>query len=252
MTGTLSHGMKDRTVLVSAFGWSVFLGTLQDCDPANAGTLLLRIRPGTPTNSRTQQQRSRIGDVQLKSNLDEPDIKVEDRGPSYTPRCLTAVTKRQEYCSTQLDDFQLSLHFEKPDDLAGRLLEIQTGYYELHECLWKTPVIGACSHASDASGLTSARLGPGAITVSGVNFHLEVKERELGKKGEIVGWKTVGKSEKVCVALVREDRWARWLAVLKGNERNASHRPILRGNQCCENCALDDAQNRPGRWIVIL
>jgi hypothetical protein len=68
----------------------------------------------------------------------------------------------------------------------------------------------------------------------------------VGKLGEL----------RICVCLVKGDRRARWL-VLCGVHESIRHkdyhrRVMLRGDDCCENCALDAAAAMEGEEAIYL
>lgn len=228
--------MLDETFLISEAGWSVFLNNIQDGDPAKGAPELLHVKRGIPTNTRTNEQKHRIGDS-LSRLYPQPATRVEDRGDSYIPRCVIGAASREEYCTSRSDAFQLSIQYklDLPSNLGQDRYEIMTGYRTLHKSLWNVRVTKACPHYR--SSLKHAKLGFGVVAAAGFSL----KDESLTSKIP----------EKICIVLVKEDQHARWLAVWDAG-RSGTRRVMLRSDDCCENCALDAVIPQSGKWVLII
>ena len=89
--------VRGNTVfLVSDFGWSVFLSTIGDDDPATIRPELIHVKPGTPANALTGERKFRLRDSQDANWDDAPYAEIVDRGTSYQPRSTLRTDSRVE------------------------------------------------------------------------------------------------------------------------------------------------------------
>lgn len=132
---------------------------------------------------------------------------VTDRGATYNPRCLSTVKKRTEYYASGKDDFQASVCFQVneclgSDDNTGREYEIFRSYRALHQGLWVTHTAPPCEDVkTDNSTTHTAKLGLDVAACTGIDW----PEEDGNGDGDV--------PERICIALVKGDRRARWLAV---------------------------------------
>ena len=95
----------------------------------------------------------------------------------------------------------------------------------------------ACEHISREGGVT--RLGMDAVAGTSFSCSLEGENED----SEI--------PERIYICLVKGDRHARWLTV-ESAAMSKQRRTMLRGNNCCDDCAVSAAAELPGKWLVII
>ncbi|RDW73729.1 hypothetical protein BP5796_07171 [Coleophoma crateriformis] len=234
-------GDDQHAFLISDFGWSVFLDCVRDTDPSDVNVNLIHIKPGVPTNHRNERK-SRIRDSEMLGG-DLIHVKLVDQeSESYTPRCERKVLRRSEFYSSRQKEFWLGIGLTMNSSSKGAN-EYLTSYRELHEALWEVETLeaGLCEHPNKY--LDTARLGIGVATFYGDSFH----------EGTWEGPKVANMAahQRICICLVRGDQRARWKAVNLFSDE-PTRQVMLRGENCCDNCALDAVVKMPGRWILIL
>lgn len=231
------HGANKHAFLVSDFGWSVSLHCVCDSDPTEVKSHLIRVRRGVPTNNRGERK-SIIRDAEGIGG-DCPRATLRDEGKkTYRPRCDLEVYNRKEYYASRTKEFWLSLRMDirRAENVRGRSFDAYTSYRELHEALWEVEIIqdNICNHL--VKSLQTARLGLEIVTFSGFSWDLDEMETF---------------PQRICVCLTKGDQRARWLAINFFHD-DPRRRVLLRAKGCCENCALDNAVERPGEWILVL
>jgi hypothetical protein len=232
--------------MVSDFGWTVYLPSFGDHDPASTISERLFVRKGVPTNPKSGERKNRVCDAISLGSKDSfmPCRQITDRGTTYTPRCLSRVIQRTEYYGSRKDSFHLDIAFKVHEQvqLEGdiRKFDLHSSYSRFHAGLWNTVFTPPCSHeiVAGRSGNSVTKLGPGVVAGTGLDW-----DDETESSAEV--------PERICVLLVRGDRRSRWLAV--ENAANSDVRStILRTTECCDDCAVEVAAKRRGKWLVIL
>ena len=237
---------SDTTVfLISDFGWSVFLSAVGDVDPSAINPELLYIKQGVPVNASTGERRYRIRDSSDGNWEDMPSPEIVDRGTTYKPRSVLRVSNRVEYYGVRRDDFQLSIKFSGSEILdkspsstspeEHRTFQMFRSYRNLHRGLWRIASAPPCEHPHDEN--MERKLDVETATVKGLEAPYQMTER-------------------VAICLVKHCSRSRWLAIANGgiNKRaNVEERStMLRGNNCCEDCAVNAAASIKGKWFVII
>ena len=166
---------------------------------------------------------------------------------SFQPRCILPVIGRSDYYSSRDGEFWHRMVFcvnpSSPTEVLLRPRQqvfLHATYRQLHRILWRSIQSDPCPHGGDLP-LASARLDGGVVTVGGFGWYEDLS-RPL-------------QAYRICVVLVKGNRWARWLAMagLFGNKESSQKRQVmLRHDECCEECAVDAAAALPGKWIVII
>ena len=227
---------QDRSFLFSDFGWSIHLNCMNignDQDPAATTPHLLYLKDGIPTMSKTGEQKPRIGDGNLPDSF-RPLVTKCDKGQRYNPRCEIGVEDCREYWISRDREFLVSVRFlisRQKDN--GRPLEVHSTYRQMHSVLWAVCVTKQACCAHSIKLLDSATLGLNNVTVKGCEW----PDEDFG--------------ERICIVLVRGDKKARWLAVQEASLVSGRD-TMLRGEDCCENCALEAVSELPGKWILII
>ena len=247
----MSDNDKDRIVLYSDFGWSVYSDALGEKDPAKVRPDLVHIKQGTPTHSRTNERKVRIVDGDGNINIYYPSPILVLRGRDYTPRAAARGLKRSEFWSSRTEEFELFivLHVSLNPEWRKHVDTDVTTFQEfitcgnMHRILCQTFLTSACDH--DQYNLPqSVKLGPDAATILGW-MHDDGQEEPC--------------TERVLIYLTRGDAKIRWLA-LKNAVRTPIERELvdcprevmLRTENCCDTCALEQATAMPQKWILIL
>jgi hypothetical protein len=235
-----------QSFMVSDFGWTVYLPSFGDHDPASTVPECLFVRKGVPTNPKTRERKYRVCDAVSMSHKDSfmPCRQITDRGSTYTPRCLSQVIQRTEYYGSRKDSFRLEIAFEVHEQIEPegdvRKFELHNSYFQFHSCLWNTVLTPPCEHevVAGKTGNSDTNLGPNICAGTGLDW-----EDEEESSPEV--------PERICVLLVRGDRRSRWLAVENAAKSDVRF-TMLRTAECCDRCAVDFAAKRPGKWLVVL
>ena len=229
----------DKTCLVSGGGWSAWISTLGDVDPAYTQAGSVRIGSGTPCRNGIWKNGIwdvREGDTILSTNPE----RAESSGEEASLRCCEKVTFDNPYCGEADDVFVVSarirLHRSFPKQTIYRI-----GYKTIQTRLWWAQTSRRCSHGSRAS--ETITLGSGCATIAGFGNCLHET------------------AERILVYLTAHSIGARWLAlslvpwtsVIEDGDGNDVRRQIfLRSNDCCFRCAIDQVAAQPGKWFIIL
>ena len=79
-----------NSFLVSDFGWTVYLPSFGDHDPANTVSERLLVKKGVPTNTKTGERKFRVrGMTNVLGSRTMPGRRVTNRGMIYVPRFLS-------------------------------------------------------------------------------------------------------------------------------------------------------------------
>lgn len=240
--------------MVSDFGWTVSLATYGDNDPATVDPGRVYIREGVPTNPRNMERRLRVRDGQDPpfelSREGVPSLDpVSDRNTAtYKPRCISPIQKRTEYLASRQNGFHLSVklagvHTEnlQEEGIQPRF-QATVRYRGLHEALWDTHLAPPCSHKHrEYTDGSEAKLSMGMATAAG----LWAWGPEYKKVGDPL-------PERLVVVLVKGDKSARWLSVMAASSRARGRHVMIRGSTSCEDCAVHEAAQMPGRWAIII
>ena len=153
--------------------------------------------------------------------------------------CSRNVIPGKSYCGERGDSFVISPRFlecppaESPETTIAR----RTGFNEMLGALWMSIRTQQCSHVSNNKNPIT--LPPGCVALSGFGDHggLDMKA-------------------KVYVCMTARNKYARWRALLAIStmaiDRSKSIPVLLRDQDCCLQCALDQALTSPGMWFLVL
>ncbi|KAI9890678.1 MAG: hypothetical protein M1814_003747 [Vezdaea aestivalis] len=242
------------TFLISKYGWSLFLSSVGNNDPAEVRPEMVHIKRGVPMVGSTQEQVRQLRDLRITTGHLAND-NIVGRGTFYTPECVSSVSCRKEFWTPRTNELLLHIQYivnpgrgfgERTVDRWRKLWERNSGYRALHERLWEALNTVQCPHYSDGTlpSVQRAVLSPDAATVT--SLFQATREREDGSRG--------GNSasdpaipERILIVLVKGDARARWLALVQ-SERAV----MLRTSDCCEDCALEQTSMYPGYWTLII
>jgi hypothetical protein len=246
------HADAEFLFLCSDFGWSIFLDTVGDKDPADVKPHLVHVQKGVPTNARTNERKLQIIDG-CDAQIKQPPTRDVEK-ISCIPRAVAQVIRREEYWTTQLRQFELSLRFtvDVSREPTFRPFSMQSSSYEdwvtcrsMHRVLWETFSTPPCEHQFQINPEIPLNLGLDALAIK--------------------GWSNMAESSsygpyphRIVIFLTRGDARLRWLAVrnavegLNAPEMEDKREAMLRTGDCCDKCALEHALSFPGRWTLIL
>ena len=261
---------EDSLFLRSDFGWSVFLDTVGDRDPEKVRPELVHLKPGTPTNIRTNERKLLLLDGHGCARIHYPNNFPLLRGAAYIPRSAAKVSRRLEFWTSRTHEFESTLYFsvqpsaewctgkvEFPDGSSSQLsqaygqgppaivspFEEIMGYREMQARLWQTYSTpnDICSHTTTDSIESPVKLGPDAAVLFGFRTTWEVEEVT---------------PQKILIYLTQGEPRLRWLA-MQMHERvydndYQSRELMLRTVRCCNECALIHVAGQKGKWILVL
>lgn len=221
--------------LLSNRGWSIYLTTfgLQSPFEVSAGHLI--IRKGTPY--RNGMYKHTVADGWDKGRQEEFDWqRVNSAGDKIGLSCANDVVLGRVIYGEHRDAFIVSLRMIYQDRDVTCIRRV--GYYELYSALWMVQKTTSCNHASQLQSEVVLPLG--SLTISGFN-DLELPDYH----------------ERLKVCLTADQDIARWrvLLAIVSARRNAGQKDeyvMLRGNDCCLECALDQASLRSEPCILVL
>lgn len=230
MTGHEHDEFHDMTCLVSDHGWSVFLSTFGEADPAYVDPGYVSVVPGVPCRNGIRKRGILDGPRNAGCNMAWET--VETAGESSTLRCINKIEQSRTLLGERRDMFTVSIRLTPSitDKMGGfKEQDRLSGFREFHKELWLVQKARRCQHANQHS--QTLQLSPGTVTVRGYD------------SGQATG-------TKVIAFLTARNRTARWRAVI--GARSPNRRALLRGDDCCFACVLDQAALEPGLWAVIL
>lgn len=246
--------------LISEYGWSLYLPAIGDLDPEQADCELFHLTRGVPTNRKTGERKNAICDAPLVLDTALSCPMVVDASSQYVPRCVSPVTQRTEYYSAMDDTFLLSVRYDidesgiKQRCSERALFSEYCGPRHLYNALWNVEKTEGCNHAAAAATLADGKLRPNSplplspdvVTAKGFQWHDDHYLLHY----------------RICVCLVKGDPRARWLALsgtigdfpygLRPAGSRLTRRILLRTEQCCDECAVQQASAQEGGWLVVL
>jgi hypothetical protein len=129
----------------------------------------------------------------------------------------------------------LSFHDKRSEQIYYR----RTGFRELHQALWRVQKATPCNHRIDKD--EQIILQPSCATISGFSDN---------EKSDL--------DERIVICLTAHQSPARWRALLAvASTRNPQDsltwdQVLLRGEDTCFQCAIDQAAAEVGTWYIIL
>jgi hypothetical protein len=161
--------------LCSDFGWSVYLDTVCDHDPASCRPELVRVVKGTPTNSKTGERKFRMRDGGGFRTVEYPDSYPLTRGPDYIPSAAGRVLKRTVFWSSRAQEFEATIYYsiEPSPEWRQQMADPIHAFDELakfrsmHDNMWETHLTATCDHAQDEFVGKPVKLGHDAIALMG-------------------------------------------------------------------------------------
>lgn len=230
-----------KVCLISERGWSAWISTFEGTDPAYLVRGSVTIGRGSPC--RNGVWKTGIWDSQqLNRNFLTNPQRAETCGQTASLHCAEKVSLDSPYCGEGEDIFLICARFRFHRRVRQESFIQRVGYRELHNCLWWAQDTKRCSHGSRPND--SVKLSLDCITIAGFGHHLEETQ------------------ERILIYLTAYSIGARWMALAQipwttviGTENGIDksvYQILLRRNDCCFQCAIDQAAERPGKWFIIL
>jgi hypothetical protein len=247
--------------LVSEHGWSIYLSSFvqptvsamsRSHDPWLIQSGQVRICKGVPC--RKEVRKHFIVDGPDKGKLNDFEWMVEEGpGSDATLRCASVVQYASPYYGERQDSFVVTLRLINTD--GGRNFTRRTGYFELFKSIWCLKHTIRCSH--DVSKANTLKLEPGYVTVSGFGDNSAEQTGESQHGSDVsfdVDYET---NPRVMICLTANDPTARWralISILTVAEHGPKSRRavLLRGSDCCFQCAVDQVSDIRTKWYVVL
>ncbi|KAI4250070.1 MAG: hypothetical protein L6R40_000242 [Gallowayella cf. fulva] len=254
--------ISENVFLYCDFGWSVYFDTFCGRDPTQVKPELVHVRKGVPTNRKTMERKMFICDGHMTpgpmfntTNAMKDDSQTI-RGRDYVPRS-SATASCAEFWSTGAQAFQHAIYYrvnpkQEWRERGREPFQVFSYCCGMQNMLWETFTTAPCDHSlSDSRG--PVKLGMDAAAVLGWSSNQdaieEVKERFL-------------------ICLTKGEPGVRWLAAKSSiflGRRNIAmesqthpglrvREVMLRTEDCCDSCALEQTAAVPGNhyWILIL
>ena len=231
----------DRICLISDGGWSAWIPTFEDVDPAFSSVGSVRVGRGSPC--RDGVWKTGILDSQSADNFHvKTDVKrAESCGQVTSLRCAEKVTMESPYCGEGGDVFLVSARLRLHNAIPNQKPVHRVSYKALQKYLWWTQLSKACTHGNRMR--EDIKLGIDSATIKGFGYHLHDTD------------------ERILIYLTAHSVGARWLALamvtrislgIDELEPQGSRQILLRVNDCCFQCGIDQAAAQPGKWFIIL
>jgi hypothetical protein len=245
---------RDSIALISDRGWSIYLSTLGKTvpDPTFTGQGYLAIRKGVPVRNGVWKHGIIDGPSQKSdtcpSNEHSEWQLVNAAGETVALRCAEKVQHERPLCGERGDQFVVSLriglhvkaqNLSFHDKRSEQVYYRRTGFRELHMALWRVQKAKPCTHMVKSDDQIT--LPPACATVSGFGDN---------EKSDL--------DERIVICLTARQSPSRWRALLAiastRDLQDAStwDQVLLRGEDTCFQCVVDQAAVQEGRWYIVL
>ena len=224
----------DLVCLVSDGGWSAWMPIFSGEDPASlkAGSVL--ICRGTPC--RNGVWKSFVWDMGTRDQLQSYGCqKVEGAGQQASLRCAEKVSFAKPFCGELTNSFVVFACITQHDTRRGKRSN-RIGFRELQESLWCTSLLKRCRHGIQKDPV---KLPINCATFAGFEEHIV----------------TLDEGKLIC--LTAGSIGARWLALIAfygtlACDETRKFALLLRDENCCFQCAVDQLALEPKFAILIL
>lgn len=235
------------TCLISRHGWSIFLSTFGDADPSFVDAGHVVIRKGVPCRNGVWKHTIVDGPTVTGASSNEWTV-VNTAGANESLRCAKAVYEKPPSCGQRHGSFLVNLRFGTETTLindsnrAGRRKDMQheveirrSGYRELFAALCGVQRTKPCQHES-----LEITLPLSCVSISGFGDSSMSDMKETAR---------------VLICLTAHSSSARWRALLAIHMNLANSgidQVVLRGEDCCFQCAVNQTLVRTGHWFLVL
>ena len=229
-----------KVCLVSDHGWSAWISTLANVDPVYTQVGSVHLGRGSPCRDGIWKTGIRDSEAHSWSFETKPE-RVESCGQVASLRSAHKVTLETPYCGEREDAFWVCARFRLPKTSPKQSSIKRRGYRELHRCLWWARISERCSHGGPSHA--SITLPVGCATFAGF------------------GEAACGPNERILIFLTAHSVGARWLTLAalpwvreKMDVTNVLgvRQCLIRRDDCCFQCVIDQAAAWGGKLFVIL
>ncbi|KAL8710000.1 MAG: hypothetical protein Q9220_005271 [cf. Caloplaca sp. 1 TL-2023] len=240
----------ERTSLVSAWGWSLCLGSLSCLDPSDAKSELTFIR-GMPARGGERKRYIRDGARPIREEVTSKKYTsissmflTAGPGESITLESWITPEKPWYFIGVTDNAFEVTNIYSCASSIIGRYhisdLSIPMGFRSMQEVSWDAVQLPACEHIAASS--RSIVLPDKVWTIQGFK-----------REGPI--WKIP--NDALFVGLTAGDSAARWiLTAMMLYAWESSLHPLhvcIRGRNCCFECAIKFAKNsKPDAFVGLV
>ena len=229
-----------KVCLICDRRWSAWVSTFGDLDPAYTGAGSVRLGRGSPCRNGVWKAfiyDSTSNSLQL---MTDPE-RAESCGQVTSLRCAEKVTLDSPYCGEGVNAFVVCARLRHHRSIQKQTSLTRVGFKALQRYLWWAHLSQRCSHGSRTGA--DIKLAIDCATIAGYGNYLYETE------------------ERILIYLTAHSKGARWLALAtvqyisvgKYETEDLGARSILlRGDDCCFQCAIDQAAAQPGKWFIIL
>ena len=230
--------------LVSGRGWSAYVGTIGVDDPYSIAAGRITITKGVPQRSGVSRRGIMDGPAGATTDFTENWKPVEKAGEWAHLRCMDDVEFGRPRCGEYQHLFLVTLPVQqcchdKPDLEQSDITHF--GFRHMHRAVWRSTKSEPCDHSVDVN--QKLRSPPGCKTMSNIcsgNYDESYPKVTIC----LTAHHTAGRWRALCqVALLCGD---------KDEEEAYGAHILLRGDDCCFSCAIDQVAARPGRSFIIL
>ncbi|KAL8727605.1 MAG: hypothetical protein Q9181_005647 [Wetmoreana brouardii] len=231
----------EKICLVSGRGWSAWISTFAASDPGYTRAGSVTVGRGSPYRNGVWKSGildSTNGYCSFKADMK----KAETSGQATALRCAERVSFGTPYCGEGEDVFMVCARFRLHKAGTKQPHLQRFGYKQLQNYLWRAQLLKRCSHGSRMS--ETIKLAVSCATLAGFGDYLIETE------------------EKILIYLTAHSVGARWLALASVHlvcvwsndegEPLGSRQILLRRDDCCFQCAIDEVAAQPGKWFIIL
>jgi hypothetical protein len=224
------------TSLVSDRGWSLYLNTYAASDPSITQKGRIMVQRGVPY--RNGVWKHCVTDAPT-SEVDSRELRtICSSGEEISSRSTNSTKYAKALVGQGPDKFIINLRITTEQD--GKVITRRTGYRELCSALWLIARSSRCRHRS---------FGPEKLILPESCILVSPESTDRSKT-----------DVKVVICQTSGNKAARWLALLtiahrrqkQGNSWKDLENIMLRENDCCLKCAINQVKEKEGNWILIL
>lgn len=230
--------------LVSGRGWSAYISTIGVDDPYSIAAGRITITRGVPHRNGVYKRGILDGPFSGSTDMTQNWESVERAGEWATLRCMDDIKFGRPRCGEYKHLFMFTLPVQQCFDEEGnpeRNESTHFGFRWMHRAVWRSIKSESCDHPANAD--EKLRLPPGCVTM-----------RNICSGGYEDSY------PKVTICLTANHAVGRWRALCqvamlcgeKSEKEAYGAHILLRGDDGCFSCAVDQVAARPGRSFIIL
>ncbi|CAD6593294.1 MAG: hypothetical protein ASARMPREDX12_007020 [Alectoria sarmentosa] len=253
------------SVLVSAWGWSVFLDSIDSVDPIDVPINTLRVLRGVPTRQGFRRSRIIDGPHCFRKPRNLHPLTIKKLLPHLVPE-VSKATRDAIFVGRRSDAFQVTQNFTCDARTCG------FGFREMTEWVIRSRALRPCKCSKFKHGLStlaSKHITSSTHKVSAIDNLIDMKTDILERAKPLTTNEPLqcSDSERVFVSkdllrvffYVSENPAARWLqlAILYWNLRHVErsrrdYHVVLGGPDTCVDCAVRNSASVISKTVILL